>query len=87
MKSIERKKGEESLPDFLIVVIAGRRWLFGRVVVAGVGRAIEKLDGVGFDFDGGRFDDLLALLFAVRDLNGLVVLAGDVFALHENVSA
>ncbi len=27
------------------------------------------------------------LLFAVRDLDGLVVLAGDVFALHENVSA
>jgi hypothetical protein len=82
---MERKKGEEGLPDFLVIVIAGR-WRFGRVV-AGVGCAIEKLDGVGFEFDGGRFDDLLALLFAVRDLDGFVVLAGDVFALHENVSA
>ena len=80
-----KKKGEEGLPDSLVIVIAGR-WRFVRVV-ARVRGAIEKLDGVGFEFDGGRFDDLLALLFAVRDLNGLVVLAGLMLTLDQHIGA
>jgi hypothetical protein len=49
--------------------------------------AIEKLDRVGFQLDGGRFDNVLERRFAVRDFEGLVVLPGEVFALREDLGA
>lgn len=60
--------------------------LFALIFVAGV-VAIEQFDGVGFEFYGQGGDGVVHGLFIDCDLNGLVVGAGEMFALHEDVGA
>ena len=61
--------------------------LFRRFASFGGVIAIEKPDGIGFEFDSKLSDDVLDGLRSARDCDGPIILARSQLALHEDVRA
>ena len=87
----ERKAGggKRRMNDFAerhLVERGGSPLCRGSVFVS-VGASVEEGDGFGADFDGELFDFDFDVFLAGRDFDGLLVFAGDEFALDKDMSA